>query len=55
MVELLAGILRQAEIAAPHPSPLPGGARGLTGVCLLIVIFPSPLISPLSLLGRGLG
>ncbi|HBX55492.1 endonuclease domain-containing protein [Pseudomonas sp. UBA2684] len=25
MPELLAEILRQAEIAAPHPSPLPGG------------------------------
>ncbi|HEX9801837.1 MAG TPA: endonuclease domain-containing protein [Gammaproteobacteria bacterium] len=25
MAEVLAEILRQAEIAAPHPSPLPGG------------------------------
>jgi very-short-patch-repair endonuclease len=27
MPEVLAEILRQADIAAPHPSPLPGGAR----------------------------
>ncbi len=30
MREVLAEILRQAQIAAPHPNPLPGGARGPT-------------------------
>ena len=31
MTEVLAEIVRRAEIAAPHPSPLPGGARGPIG------------------------
>lgn len=29
MPEVLAEILRQAEMAAPHPNPLPGGQREL--------------------------